>query len=85
MSATIISITNSKGGVGKTTTSLNLGTALARENKRVLLIDSDPQGNLTAALGFTPGEQQNTLAKLLLSAIDSPEDMDIHLPRCILQ
>ena len=80
----VISITNSKGGVGKTTTSLNLGTALAKAEKRVLLIDSDPQGNLTASLGFTPGEQQNTLAKLLLTAIDSPEDLDIHLPRCIL-
>ena len=80
----VISITNSKGGVGKTTTSLNLGTALAKADKRVLLIDSDPQGNLTAALGFTPGEQQNTLAKLLLSAIDTPEDLELHLPRCIL-
>ena len=80
----VISITNSKGGVGKTTTSLNLGVALANTGLRVLLIDSDPQGNLTAALGFTPGEQQNTLAKMLLSAIDTPEDLEIHLPRCIL-
>lgn len=80
----VISITNSKGGVGKTTTSLNLGNALSKAEKRVLLIDSDPQGNLTAALGYTPGEQRNTLAKLLLSAIDTPEDLEIHLPRCIL-
>ena len=81
---TVIAICNSKGGVGKSTTALNLGAALSATEKKVLLIDNDVQGNLTAALGFTQGEQKNTLAKLLLAAIDSPEDVEMYLPRTIL-
>ena len=79
-----IAITNFKGGVGKTTTALNLGAALAAEGRKVLLIDNDPQGNLTSALGYTPGEQKNTLAKLLLVQIDSPEDLELYLPRTVV-
>lgn len=80
----IVSVTNQKGGVGKTTSVLNLGAALSAKEKKVLLIDNDPQGNLTAGLGYTPAEQPRTLANLLLAAIDYPEDVDVHLWKAII-
>lgn len=48
----IISVSNQKGGTGKTTTTVNLGIGLARAGKKVLLIDADPQGSMTASLGY---------------------------------
>ncbi len=59
--ARIIAVAVPKGGTGKTTTTLNLGAALAERGKRVLLVDFDPQGNLTQALGFRPGDLEHTI------------------------
>ena len=57
----VICIANQKGGVGKTTTCVNLGIALAMAGKRVCLIDSDPQGSLTESLGYrNPDEMENS-------------------------
>jgi chromosome partitioning protein len=59
--ARIIAVAVPKGGTGKTTTTLNLGAALVEQGKRVLLIDFDPQGNLTQALGLRPGDVEHTI------------------------
>ena len=66
----IISITNQKGGVGKTTTAINLGASLAAEEKRTLLIDSDPQGNSTGGLGFPKDPARRTIYHAII--LDEP-------------
>src|SRR5215472_17487312 len=64
--ARTVAVCNQKGGVGKTTTTINLGAALAEQGRRVLLVDFDPQGALSVGLGIQPHELQATVYNLLM-------------------
>src|SRR5260370_613063 len=68
--ARIIAVCNQKGGVGKTTTTINLGAALAEQGRRVLLVDFDPQGALSVGLGIQPHDIDNTVYNLLMETIE---------------
>src|SRR5438045_5054754 len=63
--APVIAVVNQKGGVGKTTTAINLGAALAERGQQVLLIDLDPQANSTSGLGLDPRASRSTVYELL--------------------
>ena len=69
--AKVISVVNQKGGVGKTTTTVNLGTALAAINKSILLIDLDPQGNLSTGLGIKESERGKSVYDLITDNISA--------------
>ena len=70
----VIAIANQKGGVGKTTTTVNLGIGLARKGKRVVLIDADPQGSMTVSLGIDePDKIEYSLANVLMDVVNEEE------------
>lgn len=69
----IVAVTNQKGGVGKTTTSVNLGACLAYIGKKVLLVDIDPQGNATSGVGVEKGDVQQCIYDVLVDDVDVRE------------
>ncbi len=75
----VIAVTNQKGGVGKTTTAVNLAACVAEQNKRVLLVDLDPQGNTTSGYGITKRSVEKGVYELLIGEC-SAQEATLHTP-----
>ena len=72
----IIAITNQKGGVGKTTTTINLSACLSEAGQKVLVVDFDPQGNATSGFGLEKGSIENTVYQMLIGETDAKESIE---------